>query len=419
MKYIKKDLGSYNLHIIKTDKFKSVTVQVSFRAAIVKEEITMRNVLSDLLLLSCKKYPTKREVALKSQDLYASQVMVEDLRLGNYLNTNFYLNTLNDKYTEEGNLEEGIKFLSELINHPNVENNCFNNEALEIIKRQAQASLERVKEDPANYSLIRLLENMDRNSPLSYRPMGYIEDLEKIDASNLYVYYKNMLKTNMMDIFILGDVDESEVERMIVEAFQSNTYKKIRKPYRLEDKKPHAKPVVIKEMEKHLLQAKMSIGCRVHDLTESERNYALTLYSIILGMGGDSKLFQNIREAYSAAYYINATPNKLDNILIIRAGITKENFKKVVRLVEGELQAMRKGKFTEEDIKKAKELFQTSMEELEEHPSRIINAYYMMEILGADDINTRRKKMNAVTSEEIISVAKKVKIDTIYCLEGE
>jgi len=145
----------------------------------------------------------------------------------------------------------------------------------------------------------------------------------------------------------------------------------------------------------------------------------LTIYSIILGMGGDSKLFQNIREKHSVAYYINATPNKLDNILIIRAGITKENFKKVVKLVEAELQAMRKGNFTEEDIQKAKELFHTSLDELEESPSRIINAYYMMELLGIDDIKTRREKMDQVTKEEIVAVAKKVKIDTIYCLEGE
>jgi len=418
MKYTKKDLGSYNLHIIKTSRFKSVLVQVSFRSPIVKEEITMRNVLSDMLLLSSEKYPTKRQIALKSQDLYASSVMVEDLRLGNYLNTDFYLNTLNDKYTEEGNLEEAITFLGELINHPRIVENHFYEEDLEIVKRQATASLERIKEDPANYSLIRLFENMDKDSPLSYRPMGYLEDLENINTSNLYIYYKNMLKTNMMDIFVIGDIDETEIERMITENFQSNTYKKARKSYRLEEKKPRSKKLIVKETE-CLTQAKLSIGCRLTDLTDEERNYALTIYSIILGMGGDSKLFQNIREKHSVAYYINATPNKLDNILIIRAGITKENFKKVVKLVEAELQAMRKGNFTEEDIQKAKELFHTSLDELEESPSRIINAYYMMELLGIDDIKTRREKMDQVTKEEIVAVAKKVKIDTIYCLEGE
>ncbi len=418
MEYIKKDLGSYNLHIIQTQKFKSVVVQVSFRAPIVKEEITMRNILSDMLLLSCEKYPTKRDIALKSQDLYASQVMVQDLRFGNYLNTDFYLSTLNDKYTEEGNLEEGIRFLSEIINHPKVADNKFCEEDLAIIKRQAMVALERVKEDPANYSMIRLFENMDKDSPVSYRPMGYLEDLDNINTSNLYIYYKNMLKTNMMDIFVIGDVDANKIESLITENFQSNTYKKARKPYRLEEVKPRSKKLIVKEIEE-LTQAKLSIACRMNDLTDEERNYALTLYSIILGMGGDSKLFQNVREKHSVAYYVNATPNKLDNILVIRAGIAKENFKKVVKLIEAELQAMKKGNFTEEDIKKAKELFHTSLDELEESPTRIINAYYMMELLGVDDIKTRREKMDQVTYEEIVSVAKKIKIDTVYCLEGE
>ena len=139
----------------------------------------------------------------------------------------------------------------------------------------------------------------------------------------------------------------------------------------------------------------------------------------MLFRSGDSKLFQNVREKHSVAYYVNATPNKLDNILVIRAGIAKENFKKVVKLIEAELQAMKKGNFTEEDIKKAKELFHTSLDELEESPTRIINAYYMMELLGVDDIKTRREKMDQVTYEEIVSVAKKIKIDTVYCLEGE
>ena len=259
---------------------------------------------------------------------------------------------------------------------------------------------------------------MGKDSPISYRPMGYLEDLEKIDVSNLYVYYKNMLKTNMMDIFVIGDIDPIKIEGIIEENFQFNTYKKARKPYRLEERKARSKKQVIKETEE-LTQAKLSIGYNLVGLTDDERNYALTLYSIILGMGGDSKLFQNVREKHSACYYINASPNKLDNVLTIRAGITKENFKKVLKLIEGEIQMMRKGNFTEEDIRKAKELFHTSLDELEESEVRIINAYYMMELLGIDDIKTRREKMDKVTKDEIISVSKKVKIDTVYCLEGE
>ena len=48
--------------------------------------------------------------------------------------TNFYLTALNDKYTEEGNFAESIKFLSEVIFNPDVENEKFKRDKLDIVK---------------------------------------------------------------------------------------------------------------------------------------------------------------------------------------------------------------------------------------------------------------------------------------------
>ena len=70
------------------------------------------------------------------------------------------------------------------------------------------------------------------------------------------------------------------------------------------------------------------------------------------------------------------------------------------------------------DAEVAKEYFSTALDSILESQSSIIDSYYMMEILGIDDIETRRKKMSQVTKQEIIKVAKKIKMDTIYCLEG-
>ena len=53
-----------------------------------------------------------------------------------------------------------------------------------------------------------------------------------------------------------------------------------------------------------------------------------------------------------------------------------------------------------------------------ESPLEIIDCYYMMEILGVDDFKTKREKMLMVTKEEIVEVAKKVSIHTIFCLKG-
>ena len=189
MEYIKKDLGSYKLHMIKTTKFKTIRVKVSFRRPIVKEEITKRNVLSDILVQTSKNYKSRRDLAIKAQDLYAASISSGNTRIGNYINTDIILAVLNDKYTEEGNFASAVDFLHELIYEPNVENEVFDEEVLNIIKTRTKTSLESLKEDSNLYSLIRLLEVMTPDSPMSYRTVGYMDDLEGIDTKNLQFSY--------------------------------------------------------------------------------------------------------------------------------------------------------------------------------------------------------------------------------------
>ncbi len=417
MQYVKKDLGSYKLHMIKTNKFKTIKTRVCFRRPIKKSEITMRNILCNMFTQSSKKYQTKRDLAIKSQDLYAATIASSNSRLGNYMNTEITLTVLNDKYTEENNFKDSLEFLSDVIYNPNVEGNKFDDEPLEIVKANAKTALAGLKEDSNLYSVIRLLENMDEDSPISYRGVGYLEDLEKINGSNLYTYYKKVLDKDLMDIFIIGNIDFVETEELIRNYFPIKTFKKQRAKYLIEQGKNRIRKKTIIEKEENN-QSKLAIGCRVIGLSEYERNYPLTLYNIILGAGDDSKLFREVREKNSLCYYIHSVPNKLDNLILIRAGIDKENIKKTVDVVEQQINLMRRGKFSEEDLNTAKEYFNTALDNITESEASIIDAYYMMELLGIDDIETRRSKMAKVTVEEIVRVAKKVKIDTIYCLEG-
>ena len=156
MKYTRKDFGSYKLHLINTDKFKTVMIRVSFRSPIKKEEITIRNILTNMLMHSSKKYNTKRALTIKAQDLYAADLQVSNTRLGNYINTDFYLSILNDKYTEDGNFKDSIEFLSEVIFNPDVCDDKFRDENFDIVKTTCRSALESIKENTSNYSLVKM-----------------------------------------------------------------------------------------------------------------------------------------------------------------------------------------------------------------------------------------------------------------------
>ena len=418
MEYVKKDLGSYNLHLIKTNKFKTITVRIAFRSPVVKEEITVRNILCDMFLQSSSKYPSKRELTIAAQDLYAADIQTYNSRLGNYNNLDIYLSVLHDRYTEEGNFRKALDFLNEIVFHPDVLNQKFSLEKLEIVKATAKSHLSSLKEDGASYSLLRLFEVMDKKRVSSYRMVGYLEDLEKITPSSLYQYYQKMIRSDLVDIFVIGDIDIKKMTQMTREVIPIKTVKRQRVPYLLEDVRPRSKRLFEKEVVS-TSQSKLAIGCRAHGLSDYERNYALTLFNIILGGSGDSKLFKEVREKYSLCYVINSVPNKLDHLILIRAGIDKENYTKTLELIDNILLDMKKGKINDEEIRVAKEYFCTALDELEDSPNQILDNYYMMELIGTDTIDEKRRKIMKVTKEDIEKVAKKVKIDTVFFLEGD
>lgn len=417
MKYTKKDLGSFGLHLINTDKFKTMTMKVVFHTPIIKSEITKRNILSDILLQSSKKYETRRDLTIAAENLYAADISNNNQRLGNYIVTSFVLQVLNDKYTEEGNFEKAVEFLSEIIFNPDVNNNKFNTEKLDIVKNNAEVALNSIKEDTSGYSLIRLMEAYDKDSPISYRMMGYLEDLDKINEENLYDCYYKMIDNDYVDIFIVGDFDNKEILSIVKKYFKFKKVKKKKEPYKLECKTPRKRRLLAKETTENS-QSKLAIACPINGLTDYERNYPLVLANIIFGGGTDSKLFKEVREANSLCYTIHSFANKLDNILVITSGIDKENYTKALELISKDLLDMKKGKFDNNDIDIAKQYYETSIEAIDESEINIINEYLYEEILGLEPIEERAKKMQKVRKQDITRVCKKITMDTVFLLEG-
>ncbi|HIR58578.1 MAG TPA: insulinase family protein [Candidatus Onthousia excrementipullorum] len=416
MDYVKKDLGAYNLHIIKTNLYKTITVKIFFREEALKENITKRNFLSRMMMLGSNDYKTKVELTKAEQDLYAVNISSTNRRIGNYLDTGISLKVLHDKYTEEGNFEKSLDLLDSLIFNPKVTNNAFDEVDFNTVYEEYKADLSSLVENKMTYALIKGLEATDNKSVISYRGIGYLEDLEKITKENLYDYYKNVISHNFVDIFVLGDVDEEKITNIIREKFKINTFKK--KPIKalVEPLKVSRIKTVKEKVEAE--QDNLIITLSLNNLTDYERNYPLSLYNAILGGGSESLLFSEVREKNSLAYYVSSTPNKLDNLIIIRGGITKDKSMDAVNIIKKILKDLEAGKIDDDRVEKAKEYYTSAIDDIIESPFQIIESYYMIELLGVDDIETKRKKMLKVTKDEIIALAKKVKINTIYILEG-
>lgn len=417
MKVLNKDLGSYKLHLINTDKFKTVTLKIVFHTPIKKEEITKRVLVSNILLQSSKKFDSRRKLTIESENLYSADIGVSNQRLGNYITISFNLQILMDKYTEENNFEKCLEFLNEIIFNPDIENKVFKKEKVDFVKHDLMVKLNSIKESPSKYASIKLGEAFDGKSPFSYRMIGYLDDLDRVDESSLYESYLEMINTDYVDIFVVGDFDNKEMLSLIKKYFKFKKVKKPKKSYLLKNRNPRIRRHFSKE-EINNNQSTLAIACPVYKLTKYERDYALVLGNLIFGGGVDSKLFKDVREANSLCYTIRSWFVKTDNMITIKAGIDKDNYNKAINIITKKLDEMKKGKFSDDDISNVKQELINALESLDEDENAMINDVMSSEILELDEIKTRIETIKNVKKSDIVKAFKKVHMDTVFLLEG-
>ena len=75
---------------------------------------------------------------------------------------------------------------------------------------------------------------------------------------------------------------------------------------------------------------------------------------LFYGGSVNSKMFQNVREKESLAYTARSSYVKHKAILLITAGIEIEKYDKALEVIKVQVEDMKNGNFTEDDIKNAK-----------------------------------------------------------------
>lgn len=416
MKYNKIENSNYNLHLIETDKFKTVTVKVNFKREYLKEEITKRNLLVNILLEGSKNYPSRRLLEIKTEDLYDLGYRIMNYASGKCSIMSFEMTFINPSYTEDIMFDESFKFINELIFNPYIDDNKFTKKNYKLACNISNDYFDTLKEDTNSYSQMRMLEEMNEKY-ISYRSCGYREDLKNINEQNLYEYYKDMIANDIVDIFIIGNISKEKAIDLVSKYLPFKTNKKINLEhfYKRDEVTDEIKSVSEKINKE---QSTLVLGLRYDNLTEYDARYTMMVYNYILGGSTESNLFKTVREENSLCYYITSQSQPILNIGLIRSGINADDYDKVIALIYHELENMKKGNFDDSKIENAKTTYINGLTELEDNQDSVISLYEGMEYLNSDTIDNRIKNIKKVTRDDVIRVANMVHLNVIYLLEG-
>lgn len=414
MEYKKYDCNSYNIHTIKTDKFKTVRMEIIFSREVEKELMPTFTFLCDILTDSSKYYQRRKDIAIRLEELYKATFYGVTNKVGNLFTSSFILEFIDPKYIKEKNyLKEVLAFPFEVINNPRVKNREFDITNFNIVKRRIKEEVESIKENPDKLAIINALKTMDNNSPSSFKVLGELEDIEKITPSSLYEAYEELFNHSNCDIFLIGNINMDDAVKIIKSNYKNRVIK-LNKPTLLVNNEPRKKALE-KSEKSNFVQSTLVMIYNINNLEKNLKNTAFHVFNYILGSGGiSSKLYKNLRTDNSLCYSVRSLYLKYDELLIIEVSLDKSNVKLAEKLIKKCINEMVKGEYTDETLEDVKKNLTFSLKMGLDNNVSILNNYVFNIFDELPLLEKRIELINNTTREELMKCSNSLSLNTIY-----
>jgi len=406
-----------NVYLLPTDKFKTTNINVFIHQNLEEDLVTKTAFLPFILRRGSFKFPTTQQLMLHLDNLYGASFGIDVLKKGERHILQFRLDLVNSNFLPDNInlLKEGLDVLKEMILNPLTENGGFKREYFEQEKKVLKRHIQSLFDNKMQYAIERCFQEMCKEERFSLYKYGRLEDINDLDPSELYMYYKDMLSRNPIDIYVIGKLDEKQTYRLIQEkfGFERRSGEEI-KPTLIDKDVEKVREVV----EKHeVSQGKISLGLRTYTTYKDDDYYALLMASGVLGGGPHSKLFQNVREKASLAYYIFSKVEKFKGLMIISSGIEFKNYSKALDIIKKQLEDIKRGSITNQELEGTRKSIINSLKETADNPSALIGFYQDGAIVDKHEtIEDFIEKISNVGVSDIRRASEKITLDTIYFL---
>ena len=420
MQEIRKEIkNGVVVHLLKNNKFKTNLISVFLTTPLNKDNVTFNAIIPAVLMQGSKQYDNYEKISKKLEEMYGANFDCGVEKYGDNQILKFYIESINNEFLIDDLdlLDDSINLIFEVIFNPYIENGAFKEDYLEIEKKRLGNIIEGRKDNKSLYAYLRCIEEMYKNKPYALYRLGNVQDLDLINANNLYDRYISILNESKIDIFISGDVDVGVIDRIKDKLININE-RDAKFNYVDIIEKSSISSINYVQEEMDISQAKLVIGLDVNSKAEEDK-YVGLIYNAILGGMPTSKLFQNVREKASLAYTASSSFLRQKNNIFIKCGIEAENFEKAKDIIFEQIEDIKKGIFTEDDINSAKNNIVSAIKSIADEQDLGITYYFGQELSTfKENYDEYVNKINKVSREQIVDFAKKICVNTVFLLKG-
>lgn len=409
----------YTIHTIETEKYKTNTIMVKMRAPLEKETVTMRAILPHVLQSGTENAPSASAFRAELDELYGALFFSDSAKKGNEHVLTFTMEAANEKYLhgEEGLFDRALALLADVLFRPFVKEGVFSSKTVQQEKRSLEQRIRSIYDDKTRYASLKLIEEMYGDDPYALPAGGLLEAVDPIEAESLYAYYQKALAEDIIDIFVIGDIKSQD----IIEKIETHLPFKERTTVSTRTD-PGTSPAEVREIreEQDINQGKLNIGCRTTITYSDPQFVAIQVANGVFGAFSHSKLFMNVREKESLAYYAASRLDSHKGFVTMLAGIDQKNYDKTVRIMKEQLEEMKKGNISDLEMNQTKALLKNQLQESADTARGMVEVLYHNIASGTNrPIEQWLKEIEAVTKEQAAAAAGTIFIDTVYFLSGK
>ncbi len=405
------------VHVLPTEQFKTYAISVYVGSPLQEDTVTPNALIPFVLRRGSKTYPETKQFREKLDDLYGAGFGFDVYKRGDYQMLQFRMDVIQDDFVSSPQplLDQAIQFLGEAITQPAMEGRTLVRKYIDSEKTTLQKRLESIVNDKIRYAAERCIAEMCSNEPYRLHPLGTIDRIPSIDAEGLTERYEALLRQSPIDIYVVGNTKLEQVLPLIERYFAARGERSSDYSLRAEHRSVGQVKEVVERLDVN--QGKLNMGLRVRTSYADDSYPSALLYNGILGGYPHSKLFTNVREKASLAYYASSRLDGHKGILTIQSGIEIANYEKAVSIIKEQLTAMEEGQISDTELQQTKAMITGHMRELQDSAFELIAFDFNNRLSGADrTVPALIEAVEQTDKEQIRRMARQVQLDTIYFL---
>ncbi|OQB13853.1 MAG: Peptidase M16 inactive domain protein [Firmicutes bacterium ADurb.Bin193] len=404
-----------NLHYIHTKKFKTTTLGFYFCRPLRREEATLNALLPNVLKRACPLFPESIGLSRHLDNLYGAKLHAGVRKKGDLQVIHINFEFINENYT--GKSRPVLESIISLAESAILGQTSFSKEYVAQEKENLKQYIQSQINDKRSYAATRCAEIMCAAEPYGINEHGFINDVDAIDDNTLFTHYKSAFLSTPVEIFVCGDVDIFWVKQQIERIFSGVEPAGGKMP-EMQIVKDVKEVKRVTETEQ-VAQGKLSLGFRTGIQPGDDAYPALLVYNAAFGGGPSSKLFNNVRERLSLAYYATSKIEMLKGLMMVNSGIEASDFDKAYDEIMAQHLAVQNGDISDDEMSAARLYTVNGIRSISDNAFMTEDYWLGRLIVGRlIELDELADCISKVTKEDVMKIARNTVLDTVYFLKG-